>query len=85
MYTKDQICEKIRSIHPDIGACGIDLNVDYDKTNHAWLVHLKKGKKQLKTFLEDEDANVCMEGKHCIGLGMQIFALEDNIKQLKYS
>lgn len=84
MYTKNQICEKIRSVYPDIGACGIDLDVSYDKDNHAWSVLLKTDKKQLRTFLDEDDANTCMEGKHCIGLGMQISQLKDNIKQLDF-
>lgn len=83
MYTKDQICEKIQSIHPDVGRCGIDLTVNYDTDNHAWKVGLKKGRQRLDTYLEEEDANFCMEGRQCIGLGLQISQLKDNISQLK--
>ena len=36
MYTQNQICQKIRSVYPDIGDCGIDLNVEYDKNNNAY-------------------------------------------------
>lgn len=85
MYNKNQICEKIRSIYPDIGKCGIDIKTAYDKDENAWIVHLKKNNHELKTYLEPEDANLCMEGKQCIGLGIQISQLRDNIKQLKYS
>ncbi len=84
MYTKNQICEKIRSIYPDIGECGIDIKTTYDRDNNAWVVNLKKDNHQLKTYLEPEDANICMEGKQCLGLGIQVFQLKDNIK-LKYS
>ncbi len=84
MYTKNQICEKIRSIYPDIGECGIDIKTAYDKDKNAWVVNLKKGNNQLKTYLEPEDANTCMEGKQCLGLGIQIFQLKDNIKHLNY-
>ncbi len=84
MYTKNQICEKIRSIYPDIGECGIDIKTAYDKDNNAWVVDLKKENHQLKTYLEPEDANLCMEGKQCLGLGIQIFQLKDNIKHVNY-
>ena len=83
MYNKDQICEKIRKTYPDIGECGIDLNVDFDTSNNAWVVSLKKDHHELKTFLEPEDAAICMDGKQCIGLGIQISQLRDNIKQIK--
>lgn len=85
MYHKNQICEKIKSVYPDIGTCGIELNVNYDNNSKAWAVHLKKDGHQLKTFLEPEDANACMEGKQCIGLGLQIASLKDNIKNMRYS
>ena len=82
MYQKNQICEKIKSIYPDVGKCGIDIQVDFDHNNKAWVVLLKKDNQELKTFLEPEDADTCMENKHCIGLGWQIYQLKDNIKQL---
>lgn len=85
MYNKSQLCEKIRSVYKDIGKCGIDINVEYGTDNQAWVVHLKKGNLKLKTYLEPEDANLCMDGKQCIGLGMQISQLKDNILNMKYS
>lgn len=85
MYTKNQLCEKIRSVYPDIGECGIDLNVEYDQGKKVWVVQLNKDNQTLKTYLEQEDANICMEGKQCIGLGMQIYQLRDNIKHMRDS
>jgi hypothetical protein len=80
MYNKDQLCEKIRFVHPDIGKCGIDINVEYSSEKKAWVVDLKKDNHRLKTYLEPVDANTCMDGKQCIGLGLQISQLKDNIK-----
>lgn len=85
MYTKDQLCKKIKSVHPDIGECGIDINVTFNSEQNAWVVDLKREKKHLKTYLNPEDANNCMEGKQCIGLGLQISQLKDNIKNMKYT
>lgn len=82
MYQKNQICEKIKSIYPDVGKCGIDIQVDFDHSNKAWVVLLKKDEQELKTFLDSEDADICMENKQCIGLGWQIYQLKDNISQL---
>ncbi|MBU1056522.1 MAG: hypothetical protein KKC46_22235 [Proteobacteria bacterium] len=79
MFNKKELCEKIKSIYPDIGACGIDVQVDYDKAKKAWIVDLKKGEHELKTHLESEDADTCMAGKQCIGLGIQIAQLRSNI------
>jgi len=82
MLNKTELCKKIRSMYPDIGECGIDLNVNYDDTEKAWVVDLKKDNHELKTYLEPADADMCMSGKQCIGLGMQISQLRSNIDQM---
>ncbi len=80
MHNKNELCKKIRELYPDIGKCGIDVNVDYDEAKKAWIVDLKKGSHKLKTHLEPEDADVCMSGRQCIGLGFQIAQLRSNIE-----
>jgi hypothetical protein len=74
-------CEKIRSIYPDIGECGIDVDVDYNEEKKAWVVDLKHGEQHLATHLEPEDADACMEGKECVYLGTQVAQLAANIKR----
>ncbi|MEE4356197.1 MAG: hypothetical protein V2I97_06980 [Desulfococcaceae bacterium] len=82
MVNKNELCKKISSMYPDIGECGIDLSVSYDDTEKAWVVDMKKDSHKLKTYLEPEDADMCMNGKQCIGLGMQISQLRSNIDQM---
>ncbi|HID30883.1 MAG TPA: hypothetical protein EYP19_12910 [Desulfobacterales bacterium] len=82
MHDKKELCEKIRSIYPDIGACGIDVDVDYDETKKAWIVDLKKGEHELKTHLETGEADECMEGKQCVSLGLQVAQLKANIERM---
>jgi len=78
---KKELCERIRGIYPQVGECGIDLDVDYDESKGAWIVDLKKDHHQLSTHLEPADAQACMEGKECVSLGLQIGQLLDNIKE----
>ena len=82
MYDKKALCDKIRELYPDVGECGIDVDVDYDENQKSWTVKLKKDHIELKTFLEDEDANLCMDGKQCVSLGLEIAQLKDNIEQI---
>jgi hypothetical protein len=82
MVDKDELCNKIREVFPDIGECEIDVNIEYDEKNGAYIVHLKKGNRRLKTYLETEDADVCMDGRQCVGLGLQIAQLRANIEAL---
>ncbi|MGD2000413.1 MAG: hypothetical protein PVG81_11500 [Desulfobacterales bacterium] len=82
MYDKAELCEKIRSIYPDIGECGIDIDVNYDQDQKSWVVYLKKDKHELKTFLEDSDAERCLLGEKCVGLGIEIAQLKANIDRI---
>ena len=82
MIDKDELCEKIRSIYPDIGECGIAVNVEYDETNQRWVVDLKHGGHELKTFLEKGDAEKCLNGIQCVSLGIEIAQLRGNIERM---
>jgi hypothetical protein len=82
MVDKKDLCEKIRAMYPDIGECGIDIDVEYDDDKKAWVVDLKKDQHELTTHLDPEEANACMDGKQCVSLGIQIGQLKENIKSL---
>jgi hypothetical protein len=83
MIDKATLCAKITELYPDIGECGIDIDVNYDEEKQAWIVDLKKDKFELKTYLEDGDADKCMLGQQCVGLGIEIAQLRTNIERLK--
>ena len=82
MHDKKELCDRIKSLYPEIGECGVDATVDFDETRKVWVVDLKKENHELKTFLEPSDANACMEGKQCVSLGVQIGQLLTNIKSV---
>lgn len=82
MLDKKELCEKIRTIYPDIGECGIDVDVAFDEDQKSWVVHLKKDRHELKTFLEEGDAERCLLGKKCVGLGIEIAQLRGNIERM---
>ena len=82
MYDKDELCQKIRSIYPDIGKCGIDVNVDFDDAEKAWVVDLKKDSHELRTYLDPPEAEDCMNGKQCVSLGLQVAQLRANIERM---
>ena len=80
MIKKDKLCQKIQEIYPEVGQCGIDITVDFDKRQKAWVVDLKKDNHELKHFLENPDANACLEGKQCFAMGLEIAQLIKNVK-----
>lgn len=82
MIDKEELCQKIISLYPDIGQCGIDVKVEFDEDQNSWVVDLKKDKVELKTFLEDGDAEKCMLGEQCVSLGIEIAQLRANIERM---
>ena len=84
MHDKKELCDKIVSIYPDIGACGIDIDVTYDKEKKSWVVDLKKDEHELKHYLDVPDADGCMDGKQCVSLGLEIAQLRKNIEGKQY-
>jgi hypothetical protein len=82
MHDQKELCDRIKSLYPDLGECGIDVQVNYDGGRDAWVIDLKKEKHELKTFLEPTDADACMEGKQCVNLTLQISQLLNNIKKV---
>ena len=76
----NELCKKIKEIYPDIGQCGIDVDVTFDEVNQRWAVDLKNGPHQLRTYLEKGDAELCLQGKQCVSLGIEISQLRDNVE-----
>jgi hypothetical protein len=80
MYDQKELCDRIKSLYPEMGECGIEVKVGFDEVKKVWTVELDKGAHHLKTYLEPMDAENCMEGKQCVSLGLQIAQLAANIK-----
>lgn len=84
MYSKEDLCNKINELYPDIGKCGIDITVEYDSKQKIWLVDLKKDNHELNHHLEIPDADACMADKECVSLGLEIDQLKKNIIGQQY-
>ena len=80
MYTDKELCIKIRDLYPEVGECGIDIDVLHDDDQKIWVVDLKKDGHELKHYLEYPDADNCMEGNQCVSLGLEIAQLRKNIE-----
>ena len=76
-YDTGELCRKITQLFPDLGECGIDLNVQFNEEENTYFVEMSKGDKKFKTFLEMDDAAICMSGKQCVSLGIHISQFMD--------
>ena len=79
MLDREELCKKITEIYPEIGECGIDIDVTLDEEKKVWLVNLKKGDHEMQHHLEHYDADSCLDGKQCVSLGLEIAQLKKNI------
>jgi len=82
MTDKDELCELIRKVYPDMGVCGIDMDADFDAKEGRWAVKLRKAGKELKVFLEPGEGELCLEGTKCLNFVMQINELKDAVDSM---
>ena len=81
MVSKEELCKRIESIHPNIGVCGIDFDVEFDEKAGAWAVDFHQGKQHLRTFVEDFEADSCLSEEQYVSLAMQIGQLRANFEK----
>jgi hypothetical protein len=84
MYDKEELCNKITNLYPDIGECGIDITVDFEEAKNAWVIELHKDNHHLKHYLDLPEARQCMEGEQCVALGLDIAQLKKNIRHEQF-
>lgn len=80
MYDSKELCSKIIAMYPEIGACGLNLDVSYDEEKKAWAVRMQKNQHTLTHYLDGPQADLCMNGKECVSLGLDIAQLKKNIE-----
>ena len=78
MIDTKTLCEKISTIYPEIGECGIEIRVEYDDAEESVVVYLEKAHYTVKHFLPKEDAEACLQGKQCVALGLEIAQFRDH-------
>ena len=84
MYNKDALCTKITEMYPEIGQCGVDIDVSFDDEKNAWVVDLTKDSHELKHYLDLPEADDCMDGHQCVSLGLEIAQLRKNIERKQF-
>jgi hypothetical protein len=68
-------------MYPEIAMHGIELSLSFDDGKNAWVVKMTKGGHTLTTFLDQKDADACLEGRQCVYLGIQITQFVNNFEE----
>ena len=81
-HTLDEVKAKIHAMYPKIDKHGVAATVTFDEAKKTYVLELKKGPHHLATFIDQADADKCMDGVECIHLGVQIGQFLENFKKV---
>jgi hypothetical protein len=79
-YTIARLEDMIYELHPEIIQHALNLTAVFDEGKNAYVLIFSRGARQLKTYLDKQDADECMGGKKCIHLGVQIAQFLDDFE-----
>jgi|WetSurSiteA1Bulk_404760.scaffolds.fasta_scaffold42734_1 uncharacterized membrane protein HdeD (DUF308 family) len=71
-YTFEGLKDMIFELHPEIVQHALNLSVTFDEAQNAYVLTFNRGGRELKTYLNKQDADECLQGEKCIHLGVQI-------------
>ena len=75
---------KLREMYPDIDKYNFDTTLNFDEAKDAWIVKLVHGEHELTTHLDRKDAEACLEGMHCVYLGVQVGQFVKNFEATEH-
>lgn len=79
-YNVEDLKNKIRELHPEIGEQGLNLEVESEGDRYR--IKLSKAGEEAGAFLERQDADECLAGKKCVNLAVTITQLRAELQDL---
>lgn len=70
MYDRIDLCSKLTEVMPELGVCGVDIDVNHDDALSAWRISYDAAGKRGVSFLDEEDVDRCLNGRECLSLAM---------------
>jgi len=71
-YSPNELKDKLLEMYPEIDRYRLSVSLFFDNQKDAWVVTFKKAEYQRHAFLDQKDADACMNGNACIYLGVLI-------------
>ncbi|MBW2466881.1 MAG: hypothetical protein JRF02_06220 [Deltaproteobacteria bacterium] len=75
MFNKNEVCQKITELNPDLGTCGVDIETYYSASKKSWIIVSKKGDHDIVHYLDKQDVKKCLDGVQCFSLGIDVAEL----------
>ena len=75
MFDKNEVCQKVTELNPDLGVCDIDIDTFYSRANRSWVIVSKKGDHDIVHYLDKQDIKKCLDDVQCFSLGLDVAEL----------
>lgn len=79
-HTNEEVRRKILEMYPDIEKFGVRSSLTYDEGKKTYVLELNKDQHHLSTYIDEEDADKCLDNIECVHLGVQIGQFLENFK-----
>ena len=79
------LIKTLQKMYPQIQEHKLNLDVEYLSEKAYWIIKLEKDELKLHTFLDQDDAESCLNGLECIYLGVQIGQFVENFEIMRKS
>ena len=75
MFNKEEVCQKVKELNPDLGVCDVDIETHYSTAKKSWIIVSKKGDHDIVHYLDKKDIKNCLDGVQCFSLGIDVAEL----------
>jgi len=75
MFNKNEVCQKITELNPDLGACDIDIDTFYSAAKKSWIIVSQKGDHDIVHYLDKLDIKKCLDDVQCFSLAIDVAEL----------
>lgn len=75
MFNKNDVCQKVTELNPDLGVCDIDIDTFYSTSKRSWIIISQKGDHDIVHYLDKQDIKKCLDGVQCFSLGIDVAEL----------
>lgn len=75
MLSRQEVCQKVTELNPDLGVCGVDIDTHYSAAKKSWIIVSKKGDHDVVHYLDKKDLKSCLDDVECFSLGIDVSEL----------
>jgi hypothetical protein len=71
-YTQVALEDKILEMYPEIRGYGLSPRLSFDEDKNAWIIRLRKDRREFTACIDKDDADACMDNTYCESFGTEL-------------